>query len=194
MLQPRQHFPLTARRCRRKFRPKVFVSFGCRRAGSKRKLRSTLQSAWRSRPELTLRGQKDHHGRAGRHSAGASGKAGRGRKPDCLPRFGPGCINHWYRIYDRWRDSANSLGADRGASIAELRIRDGKRESVFGSYVRPLMSRPNLTVLTDALVTRLIFDGKRVLVSRFLSMVSDVSSRRVARRCCRLARSTRRKS
>ncbi|GGD75661.1 choline dehydrogenase [Rhizobium sp. BK591] len=49
-----------------------------------------------------------------------------------------------------------------GASIAELRIRDGKRESVFGSYVRPLMSRPNLTVLTDVLVTRLIFDGKRV--------------------------------
>ncbi|MFK4771990.1 GMC family oxidoreductase [Rhizobium sp. ZW T2_16] len=49
-----------------------------------------------------------------------------------------------------------------GASIAELRIRDGKRESVFGSYVRPLMSQPNLTVLTDALVSRLIFDGKRV--------------------------------
>lgn len=49
-----------------------------------------------------------------------------------------------------------------GASIAELRIRDGKRESVFHSYVRPLLSRRNLTVLTDALVTRLIFDGKRV--------------------------------
>nr|WP_178119245.1 GMC family oxidoreductase [Agrobacterium rubi] len=49
-----------------------------------------------------------------------------------------------------------------GASIAELRIRDGKRESVFESYVRPLLSRLNLTVLTDALVTRLIFDGKRV--------------------------------
>ncbi|MGV1872573.1 GMC family oxidoreductase [Agrobacterium rosae] len=49
-----------------------------------------------------------------------------------------------------------------GASIAELRIRDGKRESVFESYVRRLLSRPNLTVLTDALVTRLIFDGKHV--------------------------------
>ena len=80
-----------------------------------------------------------------------------------------------------------------GASIAELRIRDGKRESVFGSYVRPLMSQPNLTVLTDALVTRLIFDGKRVTGSRLLSMVSDVSSWRVARRSCRSARSTRRK-
>ena len=50
-----------------------------------------------------------------------------------------------------------------GASIAELRIRDGKRESVFGSYVRPLLSRPNLAVLTDALVARLIFKGKRVI-------------------------------
>lgn len=49
-----------------------------------------------------------------------------------------------------------------GASLAELRIRDGKRESVFGSYVRPMMTQPNLTVVTDALVTRLIFDGKRV--------------------------------
>ncbi|MBA1346974.1 MULTISPECIES: GMC family oxidoreductase [Rhizobium] len=61
-------------------------------------------------------------------------------------------------------DSPNGemMEAPGGASIAELRIRDGKRESVFGSYVSPLMSRPNLTVLTDALVTRLIFDGKRV--------------------------------
>jgi choline dehydrogenase len=49
-----------------------------------------------------------------------------------------------------------------GASIAELRIRDGKRESVFDSYVRPLLPRPNLTVMTDALVTRLILDGSRV--------------------------------
>lgn len=50
-----------------------------------------------------------------------------------------------------------------GASIAELRIRDGKRETVFQSYVRPLISQPNLTVLTGALVTRLIFEGRRVI-------------------------------
>jgi choline dehydrogenase len=61
-------------------------------------------------------------------------------------------------------DSTNGemMEAPGGASIAELRIRDSKRESVFGSYVRPLLSRPNLTVITDALVTRLILDGKRV--------------------------------
>ncbi len=49
-----------------------------------------------------------------------------------------------------------------GASIAELRIREGKRETVFESYVDPLLPRLNLTVITESLVTRLIFDGKRV--------------------------------
>ncbi|RTE89979.1 MULTISPECIES: GMC family oxidoreductase [Bradyrhizobium] len=61
-------------------------------------------------------------------------------------------------------DSANGemMEGPGGASIAELRIRDGKRESVFRSYAHPAMGRPNLTVLTDALVTRLLFDGKTV--------------------------------
>jgi choline dehydrogenase len=45
-----------------------------------------------------------------------------------------------------------------GASIFDLRVRDGCRQSVFRSYVFPYMDRPNLTVLTGALVTRLTFD------------------------------------
>jgi choline dehydrogenase len=48
-----------------------------------------------------------------------------------------------------------------GASIIDVRARDGKRQSVFRSYVFPYMDRPNLTVLTHALVTRLTFEGKR---------------------------------
>jgi choline dehydrogenase len=48
-----------------------------------------------------------------------------------------------------------------GASIADKRTRDGKRQSVFRSYVFAYMDRPNLTVLTNALVTRLTFEGKR---------------------------------
>ena len=51
---------------------------------------------------------------------------------------------------------------DGGASILDLRVRDGKRLSVFRTYAFPYMDRPNLTVLTDALVTRLTFAGKRV--------------------------------
>ena len=48
-----------------------------------------------------------------------------------------------------------------GASIIDLRVRDGKRQSIFRSYVFPIMDKPNLTVLTGALVTRLTFEGKR---------------------------------
>ncbi len=54
-----------------------------------------------------------------------------------------------------------------GASIADKRTRDGKRQSVFRSYVFPYMERPNLSVLTHALVTRLTFEGKRVTGMEF---------------------------
>jgi choline dehydrogenase len=49
-----------------------------------------------------------------------------------------------------------------GASIIDVRARGGKRQSVFRSYTFPFMDRPNLTVLTNALVTRLTFEGQRV--------------------------------
>jgi choline dehydrogenase len=48
-----------------------------------------------------------------------------------------------------------------GASILDLRVRDEKRLSVFRTYVFPYMDRPNLTVLTHALVTKITLDGKR---------------------------------
>jgi choline dehydrogenase len=48
-----------------------------------------------------------------------------------------------------------------GCSIMDVRIRDGKRQSVFRSYTFPYMDRPNLTVLAHALVTRITFEGKR---------------------------------
>src|SRR5215471_9478668 len=53
------------------------------------------------------------------------------------------------------------MEADGGASGADMRIRDGKRQSVFRTYVFPQMDQPNLTVLPHALVTRLTFEGKR---------------------------------
>src|SRR3982075_2327555 len=48
-----------------------------------------------------------------------------------------------------------------GASIMDVRVRGGYRQSVFRSYVFPFMDRPNLTVLTGALVTRVTFDHTR---------------------------------
>lgn len=50
-----------------------------------------------------------------------------------------------------------------GAAIADLRIRDGRRQSVYRSYAYRRMHQPNLTVLTGALVSRLLLDGKRAV-------------------------------
>jgi len=60
-------------------------------------------------------------------------------------------------------DSNNGrlMEGDGGASICDLRVRDGKRLSVFRTYAFPYMDRPNLTVLTHALVTRLTLEGNR---------------------------------
>src|SRR4051812_12318018 len=48
-----------------------------------------------------------------------------------------------------------------GVSITDMPLRNGKRQSIFRSYAFPIMDSPNFTVLTQALVLRLTFDGKR---------------------------------
>lgn len=60
-------------------------------------------------------------------------------------------------------DSLNGrmMEGEGGCSYVERAIRDGKRQSVFRSYTFPYLDRPNLTVLTRALVTRILFDKKR---------------------------------
>lgn len=45
-----------------------------------------------------------------------------------------------------------------GASYFNLRIRDGRRQSIFRSYTFPVMNQPNLTVLPGTLVTRVIIE------------------------------------
>lgn len=62
-------------------------------------------------------------------------------------------------------DSPNGamMEGDGGAAINDLRIRDGRRLSVFRSYTYPRMAQPNLTVLTGAHVARLLFEEDRVV-------------------------------
>jgi choline dehydrogenase len=65
-------------------------------------------------------------------------------------------------------NNGRMMEADGGASILDLRVRDGKRQSVFRSYSFPYMDRSNLTVLTHALVTRIMFEGKRATGVEYL--------------------------
>ncbi|WP_433286641.1 GMC family oxidoreductase [Pseudonocardia sp. CA-142604] len=52
-------------------------------------------------------------------------------------------------------------GVQEGFGWAEFTILDGRRQSAADAYLRPALQRPNLDVVTDALVHRLLFSGER---------------------------------
>jgi choline dehydrogenase len=54
-----------------------------------------------------------------------------------------------------------------GTAVADLLMQKGRRRSVFRAYVYPLMGRPNLTVLTGALVARVVISDKRATAVEF---------------------------
>jgi choline dehydrogenase len=60
-------------------------------------------------------------------------------------------------------DSPNGrmMEGEGGAASRDMIVRAGRRQSVFRSYVAPVLGRPNLTVLTETLVTRVTFSGQR---------------------------------
>lgn len=47
-----------------------------------------------------------------------------------------------------------------GIGYAVRTIKDGRRQSAAKAFLHPVMSRPNLTVLTDTLVQRVLFEGE----------------------------------
>ncbi|MGQ0737361.1 MAG: GMC family oxidoreductase [Acidobacteriota bacterium] len=49
-----------------------------------------------------------------------------------------------------------------GAGYYQKNIKDGRRHSAAEAFLDPIRTRPNLRILTDVLVTRLLLDGRRV--------------------------------
>ena len=58
--------------------------------------------------------------------------------------------------------------AQEGVSRVELTTANGRRASTSRAYLRPAMSRPNLTILTNAHVTRVTLDGQRATGVEYL--------------------------
>ena len=48
-----------------------------------------------------------------------------------------------------------------GVGYLQQTIKNGRRCSAATAYLNPARNRPNLTVVTGAMVTRVLFDGKR---------------------------------
>jgi choline dehydrogenase len=62
-----------------------------------------------------------------------------------------------------------------GVSWTEMNIVDGRRQSTADAYLRPVLDRPNLTVVTAAQVNRLILEGPRCRGAEYT--VGDVAHR-----------------
>jgi len=59
----------------------------------------------------------------------------------------------------------DDLNAEESAGVGFVRVsqRRGRRFSVVDGYLRPALRRPNLTVVTDALATRVLVEGGRAV-------------------------------
>ena len=48
-----------------------------------------------------------------------------------------------------------------GFGLYQMTIKDGRRWNTSTAYLAPALNRPNLTVVTDALISRILFSGKQ---------------------------------
>ncbi len=68
-----------------------------------------------------------------------------------------------------WPRNDDFNGASQeGVGAYQVTQRQGRRESAADAYLRPALGRPNLTVLTWALATRVLFEGSRAVGVAYL--------------------------
>jgi 4-pyridoxate dehydrogenase len=76
-------------------------------------------------------------------------------------------------LFDGWLDAAREADwpftedyngkEQEGFGLAQWTIKNGRRCSASAAFLRPAMRRPNLTVETSALATRVLLDGSRAI-------------------------------
>ncbi|HEY9603915.1 MAG TPA: GMC family oxidoreductase N-terminal domain-containing protein, partial [Allocoleopsis sp.] len=81
-------------------------------------------------------------------------------------------------VSQRFVEAAVATGYDRnfdfngatqeGAGLYQLTFKEGRRQSTAVAFLHPILQRPNLTATTNALVTRLLFEGTRTVGVEYL--------------------------
>jgi choline dehydrogenase len=64
-----------------------------------------------------------------------------------------------------------------GVGLLQATIRDGRRCSTADAFLRPARGRPNLTVITEALTTRVEFEGQRAVGVRYRARGREATAR-----------------
>jgi len=75
-----------------------------------------------------------------------------------------------------WTDDYNGARQE-GFGRLQMTIKNGRRHSSAGAYLRPVLKRKNLTVSVKALVTRILFEGTRAVGIEYVRGGERVSVR-----------------
>jgi choline dehydrogenase len=91
------------------------------------------------------------------------------------------------RVSQRFVEAAQAQGYEqnpdfnglqqKGAGLYQVTVKDGKRESTAVAFLRPIKDRPNLTIQTGALVTRLLFERKRTVGVAYVQNATEYQVR-----------------
>jgi choline dehydrogenase len=93
-------------------------------------------------------------------------------------------------LHEAWLTAAREAGypatsdingfQQEGFGRMDMTVQSGRRASAANAYLRPAMSRKNLTVRTHALATRIMFEGRRAIGVRYAQ--ANTESEAIARR------------
>jgi choline dehydrogenase/4-pyridoxate dehydrogenase len=76
-----------------------------------------------------------------------------------------------------YKTTADYNGAQQeGFCTWQMTVKDGRRCSAADAYLRPALARSNLTVETDALASRIVFDGRRAAAIEYIAHGETVTA------------------
>ena len=107
-------------------------------------------------------------------SSHAGGDAWRGDDGPLATNNGANMQNPLYGAFVKAGEEAGYPHSDdvngymqEGFGPMEMTVKDGVRWSTANAYLRPAMTRPNLTVITHAMTRRILLDGKRAVGAEY---------------------------
>lgn len=105
------------------------------------------------RAETNWRGESTYHGGSGPWNTARNPKA-----PNIYPTMIETAANLGYGEVDDFHGPAQQ-----GFGMPDFNVRNGARDSGVTAYLDPVRRRENLSIVTKALTTRILFDGARAI-------------------------------
>ncbi len=118
--------------------------------------------SWENVLPIFRRSEDSHRGAGPMHGAGGEWRVERQRLSwEILDAFGEAMVEAGIPKTDDF-----NRGDNEGCGLFEVNQKRGVRWNATKGFLRPAMSRPNLTVMTNALVKRVRLEGRRVVGNR----------------------------